>query len=92
MMAATFEDGPRKQVRIHDAELLSQLQGHGIVDVIDATGRVIGRIEYKPMSNPEVGPANDLLDSRRRDPKVEFFTAAEVEAHLMKRINDRRNP
>ena len=34
-----------KQASIHDSELLSELQNHGIVAVDDATGRVIGRFE-----------------------------------------------
>ena len=81
-----------KHVRIHDAELLGQLQSNGTVDVVDATGRVIGRIAYKPMTDPEIGPTDEVLNARRRDPNVKYFTAAEVEAHLLKRINDRRNP
>lgn len=71
-----------KQVRIHDAELLHQLQSNAAVDVVDATGRVIGRVEFKAMTYPEIGLTDEELQNRLHDPNAKWFTADEVVTRL----------
>lgn len=80
-----------KQVRIHDSELLNQLQTNPTVEVVDATGRVIARVEYKSMSCPEIGLTDEELEARLKDPNAKRYTAEEVMAHLNNRLNGDRN-
>lgn len=79
-----------KPLQITDPEILARLQSNGPVDVADASGRVIGRIDFKPMTFPEFGITDEEFERMVNDPAGEWVPAAEVDRRLREHLNGRK--
>ncbi len=75
-----------KQLQITDGELLGQLRANAPVDVVDGDGKVIGRVQFQPMTYPEFGETDEEIRLRDNDPNTTWHTTAEV----IERLESRR--
>lgn len=70
------------QLHITDPDLLAKLRTTGEAEVVDATGRIVGQVAFKPMTYPEVGLTDEEIKRRRTDPNAKRYTPEEVMARL----------
>ena len=70
------------QLQITDPELMARLQAKNPVDVVDAAGRVVGRVAFEATDDPEFDLSDEELERLENDPNAVWFTADEVVARL----------
>jgi hypothetical protein len=75
-----------KTLQITDPELLAQLRTTGKVDVTDASGLVVGRVEFQAAIESDFGLTDAEIDRLIADPKTEWIPADVVLAHLKQQI------
>lgn len=70
------------QIQITDPELMARLLGQNPVEVVDASGRVVGRVAFEATNEPEFDMTDEELERLENDPEAVWFTAGEVVARL----------
>ena len=63
-----------KQIQITDPELLAHLRAEKTADVVDADGKVVGRVVFQKMTYPELNITDDELAAIENDPNAEWVS------------------
>ena len=67
-----------KQFQVTDPDLLALLRTNAPVDVVDGDGKVIGRVQFQPMTYPEFGMTDEEMHRHDNDPNATWHTTDEV--------------
>ncbi len=70
------------QLQITDPELMARLQTKNPVEVVDASGRVVGRVAFEASGDLEFDMSDEELERLENDPNAVWIPADEVVTRL----------